>query len=207
MEGQELDVQEGPVTKKPKTETGVLTLNDERVAVKAERIILDEYSPPRYPPMVDQDGKPLLDDAVRQFKYMEGGCKSAWDWIRSAGESTTFGLNWILTNLDILQVANVTLKELDARTENGKDERTQAQSMMEQMEERIKRGVQDIHCFSTRVVDQDGELLVAYFAESPKVVPKKVSAIFAQVQSIDLYYRPDPRRFYLKRNMMNLWNR
>jgi hypothetical protein len=181
MKRQEFDIHEEPVAKKRKKETGVLNLDDERVAFKAERVILDQFSPPRYPPMVGEDGKLLLKDELRQFKYMQQGCENAWDWIRSAGESLGFVTDKIPTNLDILQVTNVTLNELAARKENGTDERTRAQVIMEETEEKIKEGVQQIHCFLTRVVDRDGELLVAYFAQSPTVAPKKVSVHLGRV--------------------------
>jgi hypothetical protein len=79
--------------------------------------------------------------------------------------------------LDTLKLTNATLEELESRTENGTVERSEAQAMMEEMEKAIERGEQDIYCFSTRVVDSKGKILVAYFAQSAEQVPKEVSTI------------------------------
>jgi hypothetical protein len=69
----------------------------------------------------------------------------------------------------------VTLEKLAGRAENGTKERAEAQRMMEEMEMAIQRGEKEIHCFSTRVVDRNGELLVGYFAQSPNLPTLEVS--------------------------------
>jgi hypothetical protein len=103
-------------------------------------------------------------------KQMDVGCDDAVDWLKCAGEFVLVNslVHFLTASKDILRVKDVTLAELDSRPENASKDRKKAQRYMEQVENAIERQEQPIHCFSTRVLDRNGELLVGYFAQSVK---------------------------------------
>ena len=63
--------------------------------------------------------------------------------------------------LDVVQVSDVTLEQLEARTANKKQFRNASQAYMLKVEEDIKAGNQDVRYFSTKVVDSNGKMLVS----------------------------------------------
>jgi hypothetical protein len=153
--------------KLPKANSGRLHLSDGRVAHKAEGVILDAYSPPKYPVQYDQGGNRLKDEEQNRREYMKTGSQNALHWIENACKYTVHSAGKEpLTFKDILRVTNATFNQLNRRPENGEEDRTRAQKRMEDIETAISRGEQDIHCFSTRVVDRDGKLLIGYFSQS-----------------------------------------
>jgi hypothetical protein len=65
------------------------------------------------------------------------------------------------------------VEELQARERNSPEERREARDTMQLIEDKIRKGEQDIHCLSCRVVDKNGALLIAYFSHSIKIKGKE----------------------------------
>jgi hypothetical protein len=65
----------------------------------------------------------------------------------------------------VLRVTDVTLEELAARKTNGEEERKVAQKRMEDIEDALRKGEQEVHPFSTKVVDAHGKMLIAVFSD------------------------------------------
>jgi hypothetical protein len=63
--------------------------------------------------------------------------------------------------LDVVQVSDVTLKQLEAQTADKDEFRNASQAYMLKVEEDIKAKKQDIQYFSTKVVDANGKMLVS----------------------------------------------
>jgi hypothetical protein len=80
-----------------------------------------------------------------------------------------------LTVLDVVQVSDVTLEQLEARTANKEQFRDASQAYMLKVEEDIKAGNQDIRYFSTKVVDANGKMLVSMASHSLKRMRRQVS--------------------------------
>lgn len=146
--------EEEPPAKKSRLLPDTFHLADGRMIHNAEWVILDKDYPDKYPHLLNANGDRIWDPDELCKSNMENGCKNALDWLESA---------------DVIRLHGVSLKDLNKRSENVERERTEAQRIMEQMEADIHQGRQPIHCFSTRVVDKDGELLVGYFSHSPKI--------------------------------------
>jgi hypothetical protein len=68
--------------------------------------------------------------------------------------------------LDVVQVSDVTLEQLEARTANMDQFRNASQAYMLKVEEDIKARKQDIRYFSTKVVDANGKMLVSVASHS-----------------------------------------
>jgi hypothetical protein len=77
--------------------------------------------------------------------------------------------------LDVVQVSDVTLEQLEARTANKKQFRNASQAYMLKVEEDIKAGNQDVRYFSTKVVDSNGKMLVSVASHSLKRMRHQVS--------------------------------
>jgi hypothetical protein len=77
---------EGSLNKGPaEANAGLLELPGGRMVRKAEWVILNQYSPPKYPNMYDNEGQLLTDEAECRKHYMELGCANAFDWLKNAG--------------------------------------------------------------------------------------------------------------------------
>jgi hypothetical protein len=84
----------------------------------------------------------------------------------------------ILMVLDVIQVSDVTLEQLEARTANKEQFRDASQAYMLKVEEDIEAGNQDIRYFSTKVVDANGKMLVSVASHSLKGMRHQVSDRF-----------------------------
>ncbi|PVF91922.1 hypothetical protein CPB86DRAFT_878222 [Serendipita vermifera] len=119
---------------------GILELEDGWKAIRAELTLTSKQGPPAHQ---HKNSDPL----ARQM-YMQTLCDNSSHWLENAAR---------------LQV-DIELSQLENRPVNADKDRLEAQLVMEDMEKAIMRGEQEIHCFSTKVVDKNGELLCAYFS-------------------------------------------
>lgn len=74
----------------------------------------------------------------------------------------------------MLRIKGVKLEQLERRPANAETYREEAQKIMEEIEEKIQKEEQDIHCHSVKVVDEDGCLLIGVFSNRLKGDTDKV---------------------------------
>lgn len=66
--------------------------------------------------------------------------------------------------IDVIHITDVTLEELSAQRTNCDEEREEAQAQMVEIKKSLAAGTQDVHLFSTKVVDANRKLLLSIFS-------------------------------------------